>query len=272
MLSRWTLGGILSGFSMGGLIVTNEGPNGTKLPRLSGENPDVMPGSPLAVIGLWVEALRYRFNPTPAEPLPWVWYNDLRPADDEAETPLEPDPVDQHLTIGSPRRLLIDSAYNVEKEARNYRPALYVGRGSVRPIKLSVNNFAGEYLPTQIKAYYCQAAMTITIECESEASGESSTIGETVWAYVLSCREIFRSTLGFHEITEPVLGETAISVTDKRVWVTPVQFEIQYDVRWGVKPIAPFLRDLNLKMQATGSNLQDYLLEVAARDLQPSTE
>lgn len=253
---------------MGGIVQTNGGFRHTKLPRLNGENADVMPGSPLAVVGLWIEALRYRFNANPAEPLPWVWRNNLRAAEDEAETPLQPDPNDPHTVIGSPRTLLIDSAYNIEKAARNYRPALYVGRGSVRALKLSVNNFTGEYFPTQIKAYHCLASMPIIIECESEASGESSTIAETVWAFVLSCREIFRQDFGFHEITEPVLGETAPNNTDKTVWVTPVQFEVQYDVRWSVKPIAPFLRDLTMQI-SPGKDLQEHLLEIAARDLQP---
>jgi hypothetical protein len=247
---------------MGGIVQTNEGIFKTKLARLEGENPDVMPGSPLAVIGLWIEALRFRFNATPAEPLPWVWRENLRPADDEAETPLQPDPADPHKTIGSPRTLLIDSAYNIEKAARNYRPAIYVGRGRVRPIKHSINNLVGEYLPTQIKAHHCLAAMPLMIECESESAGESSTIAETVWAFVLSCREIFRKDFGFHEITEPILGETTYGTTDKTIWTTIVDFEVQYDVRWGVKPLAPFLRDLSLKMQSP-----DYLLEIAARDM-----
>jgi hypothetical protein len=166
--------------------------------------------------------------------------------------------------------LLIDSAYNIEKAARNYRPAIYVGRGAVRALKMSVNNFVGEYFPTQHKAYHCFASMPIVIECESEAAGESSTIAETVWAFVLSTREIFRETCGFHEITEPVLGETTPDTTDKQIWVTPVQFEVQYDVRWGVKPIAPFLRDLTMKL-SPGEDLQEHLLEVAARDLRPLT-
>lgn len=256
---------------MGGIIQTSTGRLGNTLPRLRSESADVMPGTPLAVIGLWVEALRFRFNATPAEPLPWVWMENLRPADNEAGTPLEPDPDDPHQTIGSPRRILIDSAYNIEKAARNYRPALYVERGEVRPLKLSLDNLVGEYLPTQIKAYHCLANMPITIECESEASGESSTIGDTVWAFVLSCRDIFRKDFGFHEITEPVLGKTEISTEDKTVWVTPVRFDVQYDVRWGVRPLEPFLRDISTKItRQAGGN--DYLTEVAVRDLYPSTE
>jgi hypothetical protein len=252
---------------MGGVIQTSKGIRDNNLPRLEGENADVMPGSPLAVVGLWIEALRFRFNANPAEPLPWVWTNNLRPNEDEAETPLQPDPDDPHKVIGSPRRLLIDSAYNIEKAARNYRPALYVGRGNVRPIKQSLNNMAGRYGPEQIELYHCLAGMPITIECEGEAAGESSTIGETVWAYVLSCRDIFRESFGFHEITEPLLSETLPGTTDKQVWTTSVQFEVQYDVRWGTRPLKPFLRDLNLKIQARG----DHLLEIAARDLRPFT-
>lgn len=257
---------------MGGIVQTDIGVRRNALPRLQGEQADILPGSPLAVIGLWIAALQYRFNATAAEPLPWVWASDLRPEANEAGTPLEPDPTDRHLTIGSPRKLLIDSAYNVEKDARDYRPALYVGRGPVTPIKQAVNNFVGEYLPTQVKAYHCLANMPINIDCESEASGESSILGDTVWAFVLSCRDIFRQDFGFHEITEPVLGETTMSVSDKRTWITTVSFNVQFDVRWGVKPIAPFLRDLRLHLTPEGDGLQDYLLTVAARDLQPSTE
>ncbi len=244
---------------MGGIIRVDQGPRNTTLPRLGeGEGVDVFPGSPLAVIGLWVFAVRARFEYTPSAPLPWAWDDVLRPDDDEDGNPL-PD--------GSPRKLMIESAYNVDNPQRNYRPSIIVGRGGgpVTPNKVSVDNLVGQHIPTGLKAYHCYATMPVVLECNAETSGESSSIGETAWAYILTTRDIFRKDFGFHEITEPVLGDTVPSKKDKEVWVTTVQFQVQYDMRWGVTPIAPRLRDTAI--QLTGNTGGDeFFVRLALRD------
>lgn len=244
---------------MGGIIKVNTGPHGTKLPRLAeGEGVDVFPGSPLAVIGLWVFALRARFEYDSSAPLPWAWDDDLRPKDDEDGEPL-PD--------GEPRKLQIESSYNVDVPYRNYRPAIFVGRGGgpVTTNKMSVNNRVGKYIPTGFEVFHCYASMPISFECEAETSGESSSIAETAWAYVLATRGIFREDFGFHEITEPVLGDTVPSKEDKEIWVTPVQFQVQYDMRWGVTPIAPKLRDMAIRLMGNVSG-EEFFVKLAMRD------
>lgn len=242
-----------------GIIVTNKTQSGASLPRLAtGESPDVFPGSPLAIIGLWIFALQQRFLYSASMPMPWVWVDNLRPDDDEDGDP---------LPAGEPRKLLIESAYNVEKDNRNYYPAIYVGRngGPVKANKISVNNFVGQKKETGFKAFHCLADMPITFECESENQGESSTVAETAWAFVLTTREIFREDFGLHDILEPILGDTVPVKRDKEVWVTPVQFNVQYDVRWGVTPIAPKLRDLALAISGQGG-AADYFVQLALRD------
>lgn len=243
---------------MGGIVRTNTGFRGTTLPRLEGENPDVFPGSPLAVIGLWVFALRKRFNANIAEPLPWVWEEELRPYENQDANP---------LPEGSPRKLLIESMYNVEKSNRNYRPAIYVGRGGnpVRANKIMVDNKVGVRHKDQFKAYLCHASMPIIIECESESSGESSSIAETVWAFILTTRDIFRKDFGFNELTEPVLGDTQPSKTDKEVWITNVQFEVTFDMRWGVTPIAPILREIALELSAGFPDADRFFTEITLK-------
>lgn len=221
---------------MGGIIKVNKGYRNNAIPRLAeGEGSDVFPGSPLAVIGLFVFALRARFENSEGAPLPWVWDDELRP-----------DPY----TEDGPVKLYIESTYNVSNPDLNYRPAIYVGRGggAVSIEKVSVDNRVGVHLPTGFTAYHCYATMPITFECEAETSGESSAIAETAWAYVLSSRDILRRNFGFHEVTEPVLGDTEPTKTDKETWVTRVQFQVQYDMRWGVTPIAARLRDLAVKL------------------------
>ena len=242
---------------MGGIIVTDQNWRNGGMPRLSTEHPDIFIGSPLAVIGLWVFALRQRFAPSQDASLPWAWYDSIQPSETEDGNPL-PD--------GSPRKLLIESAYNVEKSERNYRPAIYVGRfgGQMTANKVSVNNFVGKNLPNNFQAYHCQGTMPVIFECESETSAESSLIAETSWAFVLSTRDIFRQDFGLYDITEPVLGDTEPDKSDKEVWVTRVQFTVTCDFRWGTIPVASKLRDI--AMTIIKRNNPDYFVKLAGVD------
>lgn len=240
---------------MGGIIRTDEGYR-YRLPRLKGEGVDVAPGTPIALIGLWVTALRYRFNRNVAEPLPWVWDENLRPADDEDGVP---------VPEGEPRKLLIEAAFNVEKSARNYRPAIYVDRGPVSADKVVVDNMAGRHLPSGLYAHFCQANVPITFYCESENAAESCLIADTAWFFVLATRDLFRKDFGLYDIREPSMGETRPVDEDKQVWQTPVQFVVTLEMRWATRPIAPLLRDIALKIGLTGdSNL--YYHQVVLRD------
>jgi hypothetical protein len=243
---------------MGVKVYTDQGVLKNNLPRLKVENADVFPGSPIAVIGLWVFALRQRFADDPACPLPWVYGDQLRP-EDATDGNTRPE--------GVPRKLLIDSAYNSERAVRNYRPAIYVGRGggALVPRKDKLNNEVGRDFPTGLKAYHAMSSMNITMECESEASGESSAIAETTWGFVLSTRDIFRKDFGFHEISEPVMSDTLPEMRDKTIWTTTVQFSVSFDMRWGVTPIAPKLRDILLSV-STDNNTDGYLKEIALKE------
>lgn len=244
---------------MGGIVESNMGlgPYGKyTLPRLAeGASPDVCPGTPLAVVGLWVAALRNRFNLNPAEPLPWVWVPDLKPLDAENAQPLP----------GSPRKLQIESAYYVEKSVRNYRPSIYVDRGPAVAQKVVIDNRAGTRRDQFINAYFCLVNMPVMFHCESESAGESISIADTAWFFVLACRDLFRKDFGFHDITEPVLGDTRPINEDKTVWQTSVQFQTTFDARWLTRPIAPFIAEIRLHVQEK-NNPEALYREIAVRE------
>ena len=125
---------------MGGIFVEADEGYRYNLPRLKGEAPDVAPGTPLAVIGLWMAALQSRFSlnnlganlgqgvagtgkntfegEENTEPLPWAWESGLQPGNECADPPED----------GGPTPLLIDAAFNTDLSVRNYRPAIYVDR------------------------------------------------------------------------------------------------------------------------------------------------
>ncbi len=237
------------------VIVTNP-----DVARLADENKLVAPGTPLAMVGLWLAALRGRFARDPQEPLPWVWDPSLQPVENPEDIPPPPD---------EPRKLMIEAALNVEKAERNYRPAIFVNRGDIVPPKNAVDNFVGAQLRTGLRAFHSMAAMPILFECESENAGESSLIADTAWFFVLSSRDIFRSSFHLHEITNPVMGPTQPTTVDKEVWRTTVSFQVQFDLRWTTKPIAPFLNDLLVELRQVveeGGSTTEYLHKIVLRE------
>jgi hypothetical protein len=237
---------------MGGIVQTTRG-----VTRLIDEHPDVSPGTSIAITGLWLKALRYRFNANPREPLPWVWEPSLRPEDGENEEP---------LPEGEPRKLMIEAALNVEKSQRNYRPAIYVGTGDITAGKAAVDNFVGEHLPSNYRGFHSMATLPMFFECRGENGGESALIGDTAWMFVLATRDIFREAFALNEITNPSLSRTQQDTsTDKEVWTTSVSFSIQFDVRWTTKPIAPLLREMAIELSNT-ANAVTYFHNLVFRD------
>lgn len=239
------------------LITTNHDYAGGALPRLQGESADLVPGSPMAVIGLWVYALRGRFEDQESSPLPWVWSATALNIDTMTGSP-RPD--------GEPTKILIEAGYNTEKAVRNYRPAIYVSRGGhpIQPAKHIVNNFVGQHLPSGLKSYHCFVTMPLVVDCYSDNAAESSTIGETVWGFMLATREIFRQSFGLHDIEEPILGDTVPGQEDKTVWVTQVQTRVTFDMRWSVTPISPKLREVWFEL-AHIKNPEDIYRKLAIR-------
>jgi hypothetical protein len=247
---------VLVGYAVMSIIVTNKNYAGNALPRSTEESRRVAPGTPLAIVGLFMRAIQERFsynaiggeivgggstgtgeeNPYDGETtedreqLPWVWDNSLRPA---AECP----PVEGNPDLIR-TKILIDAGFNIHRGTHNYRPAIYVDHGNTVAQKVVVDNRVGNHLPSGIVGYYCMAQTEMVIECDAETPGESSILGETVWFFLLATRDIFRSDFGLHDITEPLLGKTMNDTEDKEVWKTPISFSVTTELRWAVRPIS----------------------------------
>lgn len=264
---------------MGGIVIDTDHSWRYPLPRLKGESPDVAPGTPLAVIGLWMAALQARFSPfnlganlgqgvegtgkntfegeENVEPLPWIWDGNLNPGDECTDPP-----ENEGFT-----KLLIDAAFNTDRSTRNYRPAIYVDRGEVTVLKNVIDNKAGTELPTSEKGYWALAHMPIIFECEAEGVAESSLIADTAWFFVLATRDIFKESFGFYDITEPILGRTTKLETDKETWMTPVNFAVQVELRWGTRRISPIIREIGVRIRKMGEDPNLVYHQIALRDL-----
>lgn len=219
---------------------------GQQLPRIAGQQADIAVGSPLAIVALFAEIVRERFRP--GNGLNWVW--------DENATPTS----SEDNTVGAPRKILIEPAFNENTEVRNYRPAIYIDKGETAAGKISMGNFAGQELHTGMRAFYALGTSPMDIEVVSDNKGESAILADIVWFYILAGRDLIRGTFGLHELTPPILGRTVPFEGDKGQWSTHITFEIQFDLRWRTLPISPLLNDIVTRYKDSDETSPDVFL------------
>ena len=208
-------------------------------PRLDEQHPDVFPGSPLALIAVFVETIRLRFSQDNAYKLPYYWSADPTPTADEEHTD------------DAPRKILIESQYLQNPDARDYRPALFVERGDMAFSKIAVGNRGAYSEVLDANVYVMHATPPISILCVSKERGESMSLGEIVTFYLAAILPELRETFGFQDATLPMLASTQVyrrSSNDIEEWVTPVTLQVTCKHIWREAVIAPKLRELRFNM------------------------
>ena len=217
-----------------------------RFPRMPGQQSDIAPGSPIAVVALFSEITRERFRP--GNELAWLWTDNPTPAAAETNTP------------GAPRKILIEPAFSVNDEVRNFRPAIFIDKGDTAAGKVAINNFAGQQIKSGLRGFYTIGTVPISIEVVSDSKGESALIADIVWFYFLAGVEQIRSTFGIHALSPPNLGRTQPYESDKAAWSTSVTFEAQIEFRWLTQPISPLLNSIVVKYKASGETNPDTFL------------
>jgi hypothetical protein len=214
-----------------------------RLPIPDDHHEDVFYGSPMALVGLFVEVARARFRDDNAEALPWVWRENLLV------------PADADDAVDAPRRLYVESAYTSNKEVRNYRPAVFVEKGPTVPVKTVIGNRSGALLHKGIETFYTMAQVPIELACVSEERGESAQIADYVWFHLMACRLLIGEAYGVHNVGEPQIGKTApyrLTEGNRDSWTTPVTFECVVEYRWKTTPIAPLLASVQQTLRLRG--------------------
>lgn len=208
-------------------------------PRLEGQHPDVFPGSPLALIAIFVEVIRLRFSQDNAYKLPYYWSPDPSPEPDEENTD------------DSPRKILIESQYLQHPDARDYRPAIFVERGDMAFSKIVVGNRGAYSEALDANVYVMHATTPISVLCVTKDRGESMSIAEMVTFYLASLLPELRETFGFQDASLPVLAGTQVyrrSSNDIEEWVTPVNLQITCKHIWREAVIAPKLQEIRMQL------------------------
>lgn len=210
--------------------------------RMPGQQKDVMPASPSAILAVYVEIIRERFR-QPGGDLSWFWDPNFNPKANDAGNPT------------GPRKVLIETGYSETAEVRNYRPAIYVDRGVIQPGKVSLANLAGQQISTGLRAFHTQAQVPITVTVETSRKGESATLADAVWFHLMSSVELVRRDFDIHDITPPALGATVPADKDRTVWITQIGFTITLNLRWTTAPIGTEIREVGMNINDTEQRL-----------------
>jgi len=202
------------------------------------QNERIVPSSPLAIIGLFVEIIRRRYS---IEGMPWVWNESV------------------HET-----QIVIESAFVENTEERNFRPAIFVDKDESTIGRVIVGDRAGVHLPSSMEGFYGLMTVPLLIDCISTRRGESATIGDTTQFYLHASSDLIQASFGLHDMTPVVLGRTTPFERDHDVWVTPVTFTVQVPVRWSSTPTAPLLQDIITEITHSDSDsATEYLEKIA---------
>lgn len=211
-------------------------------PKTAQDTSRIAAGSPLAIQGIFLEILRERFKVGCG--LQWEWKADA-------------------TTTG----IFIESSYNEETEARNNSPSVYVTRLQSVPTREVVGDRAGVELKKHQEGFYAKMTVHMRMLCVANDEGESALLGDTVQFTLLASQDGIQEEFGFHDFKHPILGQTEPMERDQRKWVTPVDFSVDFVIRWAQVPIAPLIQQIRSRVSEKGTDaFKDVVLTSMGRD------
>lgn len=191
----------------------------------------VMAGSPLAVQGIFLEALREYFTNPDA---PYHWNTDANTTE-----------------------ILIEAGGNPMPEQANCSRGVFVLRNGSDASQIMLGNRMGIDLPTGQEGFYANMVTSLQIECVSAAKGECEILGDFVQHFLIASRQIFEAQYGFQNMTMASMGPVGTYNADDNYYSVSLTFQTTHAFRWTTVKIAPVLAQLvvHMKTRMGGSPL-----------------
>lgn len=207
------------------------------------QNPlKIAAGSPLAIQGIFLQIVRERFREDAGIGI--VWRQDISTTD-----------------------VVVETSYNEETESRSQTPAVYVTRLQTVPAKVAVGDRAGVRLRDHLEGFGALTTVAMQLECVSNDEGESAILGDIVQYMLLASQDVIQREFGFYDMSHPSLGQTTVYSRDVNKWVTPVEFTVQFWIRWSQVPIAPLLQQINQRVLDNGKDATGYFTELTLNSI-----
>lgn len=198
----------------------------------------IIVGSPLAVIGIFVEILRERFKDGNG-PTDWKW--------------------DANLNNTG---IVIESAFAEGDTERGKKPAIFIDKDESIYGKIILGDRVGVVWRDMSDYQWTLGTAPVLIECVASKRGESAIIGDIVHWTLHCASDPIQATYSFHDMSPPTLGRTVPYEAEKEAWTTPVSFQVQYPVRWRTTPIRALIQEASLRVRH--KNATQHYVEIAA--------
>lgn len=184
----------------------------------------------MAVLGSFLETVRERFNAAHlAHSFPYRWYADIKQT-----------------------KIAIESAFNEDKEHRNFRPAIYVDCDDQTMGRVVLGDRAGRNPKRGIDGFWNLQSVPILIECVAAKRAESAIVGDLVGTFIQASSDLIQAKFGFHDLTPVTVGRTQPSGLDKNEWITSVTLVAQYSMRWTNEKTSPLLQEIEARVARSG--------------------
>ena len=198
-------------------------------------NAQIVLSTPLAVLGMVVDVVRRRFvEGVFSDPvMNWVWK-----------------PIDEYAP-GDDDVIYIESGWNTNIEARTTRPGVWIDIEQNVYVKGAVGH--QDQMPvhvrTSLSQYYAFGEVDITLVCTSPNSGESMLLGSIVQDHLQMAADIIQANFGLREMSDVSMGKTTISEKDDKLWGTPVQLRLKYEIRWATMSADNLMNAINVRLE-----------------------
>lgn len=200
--------------------------------------PTIRPGSSMAVVGVFVEVVRARFRCPGTD---WLYDDDVKKT-----------------------KIAIESAFNEDQAHRDFCPGIFIDHDEEIIGRSVIGDRAGQNLLTGKQGFWALESVPILIECVAAKKAESSIIADLTGIFLHASSDLIQAKFGFHEMTPVTRGRTQPFPRDKKHWITPVTFNVQYNLRWTNAPSGPLIQEVIMRADLSGfDNATQYFEHIA---------
>lgn len=205
-------------------------------------NPTIVLSSPMQIVGAFLEIIRERFKFS--NDLHWVW---------------DPDYIVGTDTDNKP--ILIEAMYVKNNEARDFRPAIFVGRDTLPYGETVVGDTANITFQTGTRTNLSLTATNVRFLVEAQSLGEAEAIAHIVASHIHTAKDVLvKQVSNWRHVGPVTLMAPTISRKDVRYIAIPINVGLDFQLTWNVTPIAPKIGEIALKLQDIDDPDGDYHL------------
>ena len=216
-------------------------------------NARIVLSTPLAILGMIIEVIRLRYKKGVfSDPvLEWEW-----------------EPFEEVVPT-NPKIIFIESGFNTNLEAYTVRPGIWIDRDQNIYVKAGIGH--QDQMPVNVRIplerFYAFGETDISVDCTSPNRGESMLLGSITQDHLQMSANAIQANFGLRSMSDVILNRTVPFDKDDKLWNSPIQFRIHYEIRWASAPASPLLRDAIMKISDT-MDPEKYFREVAIKNTQ----